>query len=445
MSILFGNYIRGRRESLRKDNPEYSIRRVAKRIGIHHSYLSKVERGEPASFSERTVKALAKELEEDPDLLMAMNGKISEEIRRAIFDVPELFPCFVRHIKSSPRPDAGQCELAVLRSLRDMSVVQMDSSMRIVWAKTDGTCSRCMEGRKCYEFLYDSGEPCAGCPTLEALQKGEYAGGEIRLPNGDVRLVGSTPLGRGAQVTGAINFAVDVSSGKKREHVRREAEAMMLHDIRSPLAGLIGMIRTMQYDTNLTSMQVADLAMMERAAEELLTQVSGALDMQLIENGQLPYTPGTVNVGELICLLAKGFTAGERFRGVDLSLSVNGRPLASEDRVWARADSGLTMRLLSNLMTNAMEASGAGDTVQVRLENGSGVRVKVSNPAVVPQEMRSRFFEKSVSWGKTNGFGLGTYGAKLMAEFMNGSIDFTSNEADGTTVTVSLPGAVARA
>ncbi|WP_319541964.1 ATP-binding protein [uncultured Pseudodesulfovibrio sp.] len=46
------------------------------------------------------MQALARELEENPDLLMAMNGKLSEELRRAVFDAPELFLSFVRQAKS---------------------------------------------------------------------------------------------------------------------------------------------------------------------------------------------------------------------------------------------------------------------------------------------------------------------------------------------------------
>lgn len=100
MSKLFGDYIRSKRESLRKDSPEYSIRKVAKRIGIHHSYLSKIERGEPATLSEKRMIALAEELGDDPDLLMAMNGKVSEEVRRAVFEDPEWVMEILSQIKT---------------------------------------------------------------------------------------------------------------------------------------------------------------------------------------------------------------------------------------------------------------------------------------------------------------------------------------------------------
>lgn len=101
MSKLFGDYIRTKREALRKDDPDYSIRKVAQRIGIHHSYLSKIERGEPASLSEKRVMALAEDLGDDPDLLMAMSGRVSEEVRRAVFEDPDRVVGLLKEIKNN--------------------------------------------------------------------------------------------------------------------------------------------------------------------------------------------------------------------------------------------------------------------------------------------------------------------------------------------------------
>ncbi len=107
MSKLFGDYIRSRRESIRKDDPDYSIRKVASRIGIHHSYLSKIERGEPATLSEKRIVALADELGDDPELLLAMNGKVSEAVRRAVFADPERVIKLLNQIKAGAS-DGGE-------------------------------------------------------------------------------------------------------------------------------------------------------------------------------------------------------------------------------------------------------------------------------------------------------------------------------------------------
>lgn len=90
-----------KREALRKEDPEYSIRKVAQRIGIHHSYLSKIERGEPASLSEKRVMALAEDLGDDPDLLMAMSGRVSEDVRRAVFEDPDRVVELLKEIKNN--------------------------------------------------------------------------------------------------------------------------------------------------------------------------------------------------------------------------------------------------------------------------------------------------------------------------------------------------------
>lgn len=105
MSKLFGDYIRAKRERLRKDDPDYSIRKVARRIGIHHSYLSKIERGEPASLSEKRMVALAEELGDDPDLLMAMNGKLSEKVRRSVCEDPDWAMKILGEFKAGPDDD----------------------------------------------------------------------------------------------------------------------------------------------------------------------------------------------------------------------------------------------------------------------------------------------------------------------------------------------------
>ena len=84
LSGPIGETIRERRESLRGAyHDAYSLRRVAQRIGIQPSYLSKVERGEVAPPGEETTRKLAAELNLNPDELLALGGKVSSDIPRA--------------------------------------------------------------------------------------------------------------------------------------------------------------------------------------------------------------------------------------------------------------------------------------------------------------------------------------------------------------------------
>ena len=113
MSILFGSYVREKREELKKLDKKYSIRQVAMRIGIEPSYLSKIERDLPAPLSEVKINALSNELRESPDLLLALNGKVSSDVRDIICKRPGLFSDLIRQLKDIP-------DHAVLRLVREV-------------------------------------------------------------------------------------------------------------------------------------------------------------------------------------------------------------------------------------------------------------------------------------------------------------------------------------
>ena len=109
----FGGYIREQRESLSEHSKEFSIRKIAKEIGVEPAYLSKVEREVVAPPSEGKIIALAKVLEEDQDILLAMAGKVSSDLLTTIRERPKLFAELLRKLKKEP-------DHAVLRIVRDV-------------------------------------------------------------------------------------------------------------------------------------------------------------------------------------------------------------------------------------------------------------------------------------------------------------------------------------
>ena len=111
--MSFGDFIRDRREEKRAADPNYSLRRVAASIGVEPSYLSKIERGEQPPPSEATIIALARELDEDPDVLLALAGKVSKELQAIIRKRPKLFAQLIRQLKHMP-------DHAVLRLVREV-------------------------------------------------------------------------------------------------------------------------------------------------------------------------------------------------------------------------------------------------------------------------------------------------------------------------------------
>jgi HTH-type transcriptional regulator, competence development regulator len=110
-----GTYLRTQRTCLNADDKRFSLRQVAGRVGIEPAYLSKIERGEAAPPGEQTLKRLAEELGLDPDVLLAMAGKVSTDLQAIICKRPQLFAQLLRQLKDAP----DHALLQVVREVTD--------------------------------------------------------------------------------------------------------------------------------------------------------------------------------------------------------------------------------------------------------------------------------------------------------------------------------------
>ena len=115
MKATFGNYLRQRRQCIQRNGRPYSVRGLASRLGIQPSYISKVEREEVAPPSEATIHKIAQELGEDPDVLLALAGKVSDDLRQVILKRPVLFAELIRQLKDAP----DHAVLRIVREVRD--------------------------------------------------------------------------------------------------------------------------------------------------------------------------------------------------------------------------------------------------------------------------------------------------------------------------------------
>lgn len=111
----FGDHLRKLREQRRVGDARFSVRQLAVRVGVEPSYLSKVERGQQPPPSEKTILAIAAELGEDPDVLLALAGKVSGDLQAVILRRPKLFAELIRELKDLP----DHAVLRIVREVRD--------------------------------------------------------------------------------------------------------------------------------------------------------------------------------------------------------------------------------------------------------------------------------------------------------------------------------------
>ena len=94
---MFGSYLRTLREA-----SGLSLRKLAETVDVEPSYISKVERDLVAPPGEHTIKRIANVLGQDPDVLLAVAGKISSDLRQTIIKRPELFSRLIRVVNEAP-------------------------------------------------------------------------------------------------------------------------------------------------------------------------------------------------------------------------------------------------------------------------------------------------------------------------------------------------------
>lgn len=106
-----------------------------------------------------------------------------------------------------------------------------------------------------------------------------------------------------------------------------------------------------------------------------------------------------------------------------------------------RTDISLLIRVVSNMVTNALEATDGSRPVQLWVETEPDQLIFcVHNAEHIPNKLQSRIFERNFSTKSGIGRGTGTYSMKLFGEqVLGGKVSFTTSFKTGTVFRLTLP------
>lgn len=231
-----------------------------------------------------------------------------------------------------------------------------------------------------------------------------------------------------------------VAEGLKRQNaalaenarLREDVERMSRHDLKTPLNSIIGVAQLLREDAAVPPEHRELLGIAERAGYRMLEMVNLSLDLSRMELGTYDFRPQAVNlldVVDRVMLDLQGLAQASQ-------VQVHREQLFTAP-VYARAEELLCYSILANVVKNAVEATPRGGTVAIAIERGDPLKVRVRNAGRVPEAVAGRFFDKYVTAGKSDGTGLGTYSARLMARVQNGELEMRTGEA-GTVLTLTL-------
>ncbi|MGZ4353957.1 MAG: sensor histidine kinase, partial [Gaiellaceae bacterium] len=220
--------------------------------------------------------------------------------------------------------------------------------------------------------------------------------------------------------------------------LRADFVSLVSHELRSPMAAVIGSARTLQQRWRELSPEQREsfLALIADETSRLATLVGDVLDTSRIEGGSFPYSFRDVDLAELLRDTVATAAVGQDEVPVELHVR---EPLPH-----LRADAARLRQVVANLLDNAVKYSPAGSPVEVRaLASRDSVVVSVRDQGPgIQREHQQLIFEK---FGRVDGTagkpgtGLGLFIARSIAEAHGGRIEVESAPGRGTTMSHVLP------
>ena len=222
--------------------------------------------------------------------------------------------------------------------------------------------------------------------------------------------------------------------------LRADFVSLVSHELRSPLASVIGSARTLQARWRELAPEHRDafLAVIADETSRLATLIGDVLDTSRIEAGTFAYTFRDVDVGALVHETVAAAALGQDEVRLDAAVR---DPLPR-----VRGDADRLRQVLTNLIDNAVKYSPPGGEVRVdAYANSHAVLVQVSDsgPGIASADQRLIFekFGRVTGTDAKPGTGLGLFIARSIAEAHGGTIEVRSAPGRGATFTVALPAA----
>jgi len=233
-----------------------------------------------------------------------------------------------------------------------------------------------------------------------------------------------------------VDVAQSTTVQMESERLRHSLLAAISHDLRTPLAALVGMADTLALSRKPDDPQGEMLASIRESALRMNAQVNNLLDMARLQSGQVHLNLQWQPLEEVVGSALRSMMGTLEPRRVQVVLP-NDLPLLNIDAV-------LFERVLCNLLENAVKYTPVGSPIEISASSSSdSVRLCVSDegPGLPKGREATIFemFERGNKEGATPGVGLGLAICRAIVEAHGGTIHGETRPQGGARFTVELP------
>ena len=237
---------------------------------------------------------------------------------------------------------------------------------------------------------------------------------------------------------GAVTLLEDITHLRELDRLKSDFIATASHELRTPLTSVqMGVHLLLEGATGeLNPKQTEILSACREDCDRLDKLMRDLLDLSKIEAGESQPQLTLVKPDDLIDATADDLRPQVETKGLRFNVDT------AADLPKVSADRSQIMRVLSNLVVNALRYTKDGE-IKINAEpRGHYVAISVSDTGTgIPQEYLSHIFDKfvQVPGAATGGAGLGLAISRLIVEAHGGQISVNSEVGHGSTFTFTLP------
>jgi two-component system phosphate regulon sensor histidine kinase PhoR len=249
--------------------------------------------------------------------------------------------------------------------------------------------------------------------------------------------VATRPIREHGAMSGFQGIGRDVTEQRQIEQMKADFLAMITHDMKNPVAIIVGYTEIMLNDGDLGSDWREMLASIDSSARGLLHLIMNFLDLSKIEAGALRLQQAETDINEVLRQVIQEQGPMARAKKIEVIENFEPVPLVEVDRT--QMD-----RVFINLVGNAIKFTPREGRVQVKTSCPNGmleVSISDTGPGIPEEQLPQLFrkYQRLSSAGQTDGTGLGLFIAKSMVEAHGGRVRVESCPNAGATFIVSLP------
>jgi CheY-like chemotaxis protein/nitrogen-specific signal transduction histidine kinase len=214
--------------------------------------------------------------------------------------------------------------------------------------------------------------------------------------------------------------------------------AVVSHEVRTPLNGIIGMAQIMGAGP-LETAQAERLQIVRRSGEMLLSILNDVLDVAKIEAGRIELESIEFDLSQTLTATAECFAPLANVKGIRFDVD-----MATAAGLY-RGDPTRVRQIVSNMISNALKFTEAGSVTLRATYDDATLRLSVADtgvgiPADKLDKLFSRFFQADQSTTRRfGGTGLGLAICRDLVSLMGGDIQVQSVFGMGATFTANLP------